>query len=213
MDAAAGLRERKKQRTREAIAEAAITMFLEHGFDQVSCAAVAARAEVSKPTLFKHFPTKEDLVMHVLADHEDELARTVRQRPAGESPLASLRRHFLAGLAARDAITGLNDAPQVRALYRMMEASPTLSVRLLRFAARRADALAEALAEEADADLADLTTRVVAHQVTITLRVLADENVRRIAGGESSDEFYPEAVAAAERAFEMLRTGIGDTFA
>ncbi|MCW0212963.1 MAG: TetR/AcrR family transcriptional regulator [Pseudonocardia sp.] len=209
MDAATGLRERKKQRTREAIAEAAITMFLEHGFDQVSCAAVAARAEVSKPTLFKHFPTKEDLVMHVLADHEDELARTVRERPAGESPLAALRRHLLDGLAARDAITGLNDAPQVLALYRMMEASPTLSVRLLAFAARRADALAGALAEGAGPG--ELTSRVAAHQVTATLRVLADENVRRIAGGESSDEFHHDAVAAAERAFEMLRTGLGDT--
>jgi AcrR family transcriptional regulator len=213
VDAVGGLRERKKQRTREAIADAAITMFLEHGFDQVSCAAVAARAEVSKPTLFKHFPTKEDLVVHRIADHEDELARTVRERQAGESPLAALRRQYLAGLAARDAITGLNDAPQVRALYRMMEASPTLSVRLLRFAARRAEALAEALAEKAGVAPDDIATRVVAHQITTTLRVLADENVRRIAGGESSDDLHPQAVAAAERAFAMLRDGIGGAYA
>lgn len=213
MGAPAGLRERKKQRTREAIADAAIAMFLEHGFDQVSCADVAAMAEVSKPTLFKHFPTKEDLVLHRIADHEDEAAMVVRERPAGESPLAALRRHFLAGLAARDPITGLNDAPQVLALYRMMEASPTLSVRLLRFAARRAEALAEALAAEAGGSSEDITTRVVAHQVTTTLRVLADENLRRVAGGSASDEVYPEAVVAAERAFDMLRCGIGDAYA
>lgn len=213
MDPTGGLRERKKQRTRQAIADTAVTMFLEHGFDQVTCAAVAAAADVSKPTLFKHFPTKEDLVMHAIADHEDELARIVRERPAGESPLAALRRHVLDGLATRDAITGLNDAPQVRALYRMMEAAPTLSVRLLRFAARRAEALAEALADEAGAAPDDITTRLVAHQVTITLRVLADENVRRIAEGATSDELHPEAVAATERAFDMLRDGIGGTFA
>lgn len=213
VDAATGLRERKKQRTRQAIADAAIAMFLEHGFDQVSVVAVAAAAEVSKPTLFKHFPTKEDLVMHVLADHEDELARAVRERPAGESPLAALRRHHLDGLAARDAITGLSDAPEVRALYRMMEAAPTLSVRLLRFAARRAEALAEAFGEEVGSRPGDITSRLVAHQVTITLRVLADDNVRRIAEGAGSDDLYPDAVAATERAFDMLRDGIGDTIA
>ena len=213
VDAATGLRERKKQRTRETIADTAIAMFLEHGFDQVSCAAVAARAEVSKPTLFKHFPTKEDLVVHRIADHEDELARAVRERPAGESPLAALLRHHLDGLAARDAITGLCDAPQVRALYRMMEDAPTLSVRLLRFAARRAEALAEALAEVAGGRPDDIATRLVAHQVTITLRVLADDNVRRIAEGATSDDLHPDAVAAAERAFDMLRNGVGATFA
>jgi len=208
VDAATGLRERKKQRTRQAIADAAIALFLEHGFDQVSVVAVAAAAEVSKPTLFKHFPAKEDLVMHVLADHEDELARAVRERPAGEPPLAALRRHHLDGLAARDAITGLNDAPEVRALYRMMEAAPTLSVRLLRFAARRAEALAEVLG-----DPDDITARLVAHQVTTTLRVLADDNVRRIAEGATSDDLFPGAVAATERAFDMLRDGIGDAIA
>jgi AcrR family transcriptional regulator len=213
VDTPAGLRERKKQRTREAIADAAIAMFLEHGFDQVSCADVAAKAEVSKPTLFKYFPTKEDLVMHRIADHEDEAAVVVRERSAGESPLAALRRHFLAGLAARDPITGLNDAPPVLALYRMMEASPTLSVRLLRFAARRAEALAAALAAEIGASPQDITTRVVAHQVTTTLRVLADENLRRVAEGQAPDEVYPEAVAAAERAFDMLRRGIGEAYA
>lgn len=212
MDTAGGLRERKKQRTRETIADTAIAMFLEHGFDQVSCAAVAAAAEVSKPTLFKHFPTKEDLVVHRIADHEDELARAVRGRAAGESPLAALCRHYVEGLDARDAITGLNDAPPVRALYRMMEAAPTLSVRLLRFAAGRAEALAAALAEETGGSPDDLTVRVVAHQVTTTLRVLSEENIRRIAEGAVADELHPLAVAAAERAFDMLRSGIGDTF-
>jgi hypothetical protein len=137
----------------------------------------------------------------------------VRQRQAGESPLAALRTHFLAGLAARDPITGLNDAPQVLALYRMMEASPTLSVRLLRFAARRAEALAGALAAETGGRAEEITTRVVAHQITTTLRVLADENLRQVAEGRAPDEVYPEAVAAAERAFEMLRCGIGEAYA
>lgn len=66
------LRERKKLRTREAISTAAIELFVEHGFDQVSITQVAEAAEVSRRTLFAYFPTKEDLVIHRFADHEDE---------------------------------------------------------------------------------------------------------------------------------------------
>lgn len=80
------LRERKKQLTYEAVSEAAIAMFLERGFDKVSVAEVAAAADISKPTLFRYFPAKEDLVLHRFADHEDEAARVVAARADDESP-------------------------------------------------------------------------------------------------------------------------------
>lgn len=80
------LRERKKQLTYEAVSEAAISMFLERGFDKVSVAEVAAAADISKPTLFRYFPTKEDLVLHRFSDHEDEAARVVEGRPDGTTP-------------------------------------------------------------------------------------------------------------------------------
>jgi Bacterial regulatory proteins, tetR family. len=53
-----GLRERKKRLTYQAVSDAAIAMFLERGFDRVSVAEVAAAAAISKPTLFRYFPTK-----------------------------------------------------------------------------------------------------------------------------------------------------------
>ncbi len=56
-----GLRARRRSRTRDAIADAAISLFLARGFDQVSVSDIAAAAEVSKPTLFRYFATKEDL--------------------------------------------------------------------------------------------------------------------------------------------------------
>ncbi|MGH3587125.1 MAG: TetR/AcrR family transcriptional regulator [Pseudonocardia sp.] len=203
----AGLRERKKLRTRETIADVAIAMFLAEGFDRVSCAKVAAQAEVSKPTLFKYFPAKEDLVLYRLADHQDEAADVVRSRRSGESPLDALRRHFLAGLAARDPITGLNDAPEVIGLYRMIEDTTSLSVRMLGFTARRAEALAEALTQARPS--IEVPTRLVAHQITVTLRVLAEGNLDKLAGGRTADEVYPEAVSAADRAFGLLRNGLG----
>src|ERR1041384_7757078 len=77
-----GLRERKRQRTHAAISEAAIGLFLRHGYDQVSVAQVAEAAEVSRRTLFAYFPAKEDLVVHRFADHETESARVTLARPA-----------------------------------------------------------------------------------------------------------------------------------
>lgn len=57
-----GLRERKKQRTRELIAETARRLFSARGFDRVTVAEIARAAEVSEQTVFNYFPTKEDLV-------------------------------------------------------------------------------------------------------------------------------------------------------
>ena len=85
-----GLRERKKARTHHAISEAAIALFLQRGYDAVSVSEIAAAAEVSKRTLFSYFPSKDELVLHRFADHQDEAARVVRGRPPGVSPLDAL---------------------------------------------------------------------------------------------------------------------------
>src|SRR3954447_1647377 len=124
-----GLRARKRRRTRDAVSSAAISLFLEHGFDQVSVADIAAAAEVSKPTLFRYFRSKEDLALHRIADHEGEAARGVRQRRAELSPLEALHAHVLDGLARRDPVTGLNDHPEVLAFHNLIFSTPSLAGR------------------------------------------------------------------------------------
>src|SRR4051794_1108117 len=104
-----GLRERQRLRIRHAIQDAATRLFLTSGFHAVSVDQIAAAAEVSKRTLFKYFPSKEDLVIGSFAAHADEAARIVLSRPAGTSPLAALHEQFLDGLARHDPITGLDD--------------------------------------------------------------------------------------------------------
>ena len=59
---------------------------------------IAAAAEISKPTLFKYFASKEELALHRIADHREEAATVVRQRDAGQGALTALHRHFRAGL-------------------------------------------------------------------------------------------------------------------
>ncbi|GAB7040118.1 MULTISPECIES: TetR/AcrR family transcriptional regulator [Catenuloplanes] len=204
-----GLRERKKQRTRDAISTAAIALFLERGYDRVSVAEVAAAAEVSKPTLFKYFASKEDLALHRAADHAGEPARVVRARPAGVAPLAALRAHFRAGLDARDPVTGLNDHPQVLAYHRLVFETPALAARVAAHAAGDEESLAAALA---GADTPGSAEFVAAGQIVAARRILARENWRHLATGESADARHPGAVEAAEDAFAMLANGLSGRY-
>ena len=196
----AGLRARKKARTRDAIADAAISLFLAHGFDQVSVADIAAAAEVSKPTLFRYFAAKEDLVLHRIADHNGEAARVVRDRQPGISPLTALHRHFRAGLDRRDPVTGLNDHPEVLTFHRLVFTTPSLAGRLIRYTLDDEEALAAALG-------GDITARLQAAQVIAVQRVLARTTWQKLVAGRTADDVYPEAVADADRAFALLQTG------
>ncbi|MFI7229251.1 TetR family transcriptional regulator [Nonomuraea angiospora] len=195
-----GLREIQRQRVHEAISAAAISLFLARGFDEVPVTEIAAAAGVSKPTLFKYFPTKEDLVLHRIADHQGEAARVVRGREPGERPLEALRRHLLDGLARRDPVTGLNDHPEVVAYHRMVFSTPSLAARLFQHMAQDEQALAEALGEITD----ELTAGLVAGQVLAVQRVLARRNWAMLAEGRPMAEVEEEAIRAAERAFSLL---------
>ncbi|MFI6686288.1 TetR/AcrR family transcriptional regulator [Streptomyces sp. NPDC050485] len=206
MASEAGLRERKKQRTYQAVSEAAIALFLERGFDKVSVAEVAAAAGISKPTLFRYFPTKEDLVLHRFADHADEAARVVAAgRAEGVAPLAALHAHFRQGLDRRDPVTGLCDNPHVHAYYRLLYGTPSLVARLYAYQERSEEALAAELGE-------GLAARLAAGQIIAVRRILAEDNWRRIAAGESVEALYTEAAQAADRAFEQLGAGLGAEF-
>ncbi|MFJ8888042.1 TetR/AcrR family transcriptional regulator [Streptomyces sp. NPDC102402] len=202
-DGRTGLRERKKQLTYQAVSEAAISMFLERGFDKVSVAEVAAAADISKPTLFRYFPAKEDLVLHRFADHEDEAARVVSGRPDGVSPLEALRLHFLDGLDRRDPVTGLCDNPHVLAFHRLLYGTPSLVARLYAYQGRSEAALARALDPGTP-----VAARLAAGQIVAVLRILAEENWRRIDAGESADRVHGDAVAAAGLAFAQLKSGL-----
>ncbi|MEV7190684.1 TetR/AcrR family transcriptional regulator [Streptomyces sp. NPDC093510] len=203
--AAPGLRERKKQRRYEAISETAIALFLERGFEKVSVAEVAAAAEVSKPTLFRYFPSKEDLVLHRFADHEDEAARVVTARGAATA-IDALHHHFLDGLEHHDPVTGLCDAPAVLAFHRLLYGTPSLVARLHGYQDRSEQALAAALLAAHGGN--PLETRLAAAQIIAVQRVLAEENWRRIASGEPASEIHPSAITSANNAYTQLRTGL-----
>ena len=123
-----GLRERKKQRTRELIAETARRMFVERGFEHVTVAEIARAAEVSEKTVFNYFPTKEDLVYWRLESFEEELLAAVLERAVGESILSAFGRFVLKrrGMLAQEDPEAVE---QLAALTRMITESPALLAR------------------------------------------------------------------------------------
>lgn len=101
------LRERKKARTRAAIQHEALRLFREHGYDATTVEQVAQAAEVAHTTVFRYFPTKEDLV---ISDVYDPLFfEALRTQPADLGPVQALRgalRTTLSGLSPEDFASG-----------------------------------------------------------------------------------------------------------
>jgi AcrR family transcriptional regulator len=87
-----GLRERKKQRTREQIIEAAMGLFAERGYHATTIADIAAAADVAPRTFFSYFPSKEAVVFHHVDRDLDNLATALRDRLPGETAFDALRR-------------------------------------------------------------------------------------------------------------------------
>lgn len=86
------LAERRRRTTRDEIAHAAIDLFTERGFDNVSMAAVADAAGISRRTLYRYFATKDDLVFEHPRRWLDYFRTTIETRPDDESPRDCLRR-------------------------------------------------------------------------------------------------------------------------
>jgi AcrR family transcriptional regulator len=207
MNTELGLRERKKRETRQAIADAAMRLFLERGFEQVSVAEVAGAADVSEQTVFNYFPTKEDLVYERMGTFEDELLRAVRERPEGETPLRAFVRFIL---DRSDTAMAGGGGRRVAELTRLVTESPSLTARELQIVAKYTDALATLLAEETGAGADDIEPRLSAEAMMAFHRSLVDFTRRRARSRKSSADLAAEIRAAGERALELLERGLPD---
>src|SRR5216683_27081 len=208
MDVELGLRERKKLRTRQLIAETAQRMFVERGFDAVPVAAVARAAEVSEATVFNYFPTKEDLVYQGMEAFETELLAAVRDRPAGEPFVAAFARFVLQPrgfLAAEDE----NAARYLTAVSRMIAASPALLSRERQILARYTATLAALIAEDTAAGPDDLRPWVLAHTLIGAHQSLIEFARRHLLDGATVHaRLAQEVTTQGRRAFDLLEQGL-----
>ncbi|MEU3318923.1 helix-turn-helix domain-containing protein [Streptomyces sp. NPDC006785] len=153
-----GRRERKKAATRQKIADTALRLFLERGYDDVGIRDVAAEADVAVTTLFSHFAAKEALVFERDQGFERGIVRAVTDRAQGEPLIPSLRREI-------HALVRHCTAPEAAPVRRLIESSPALREYEESMRMRHADTLAAAIAVDLGVPETSTACRTVARFV------------------------------------------------
>jgi AcrR family transcriptional regulator len=202
---ALGLRERKKEQTRQLIAETARRLFVERGFAQVTVGQIARAADVAEQTVYNYFPTKEDLVYWRLESFEEELLAAIRERAPGESVLAAFWQWMLRPHGLLD---GQPVAEGLAAIGRVISESPALRVREQQVFERYTDSLAGLLASETGAEPDAIEPWVAANALMGLHRGLVSYARRRILDGARNPGLARDLRARAEEARAMLATGL-----
>lgn len=191
-----GLRERKKQRTREAIATVALTLFAERGYQQTTVAEIAEAAEVSKGTLFAYFPSKEEIVFADTAPLREELHHELRHRSNGLSAVETLRAFVADHLIA--------PGPRELLRERLIAENEQLRVHYRARMAEVEDALAEAIATDLDEPADGLRPRIAAAAAMSALTI-AKAQARSVHGATAS---RAQATAVIDEALAFVEGGL-----
>jgi AcrR family transcriptional regulator len=186
----AGLRERKRQQTRERLTRAAMALFLERGFEATTLDDIAAAADISRRSFFHYFASKEDVVFAWQEESTAALIAAVAARPADESMLT----------AAENAITAMVrqlEPSEAIAMARLKRDNPALQARDQVKYEKLERALAEALGRRAGHKTEKLQARLVAMIATGAMRI----------GGElwAAEGAREKPEALAKRTFAAIR--------
>jgi AcrR family transcriptional regulator len=187
----AGLRERKKAKTRATIREQAMRLFEEQGYAATTVDQIAEAAEVSQSTFFRYFPTKEDVIL--TDDFDPLIVAAIRAQPAGSPPVKAL----LDGM--RSVFVDLDEPEWAieRRRQRIIGSVPELQARVMHATIEAVDMLAAVLAERAGKPADDLTSRVLSGAVVGVVLAVA-----RPGAGQS---FEPSDFVRLEEALELLQ--------
>ena len=163
-DADPGRRERKKQRTRDALFEAAMDLFTAKGYDQTAVHEITDAVDVSERTFFRYFASKEDLVLSFVKDGAATFAEALAARPAGEEPLTAAR-HALQ-ISIRELPGGGVSLQTYLTAMRLIDSTPALLAVYLRSVHDHDDEIIEVLARREGVDpVADRRPRVLAAMI------------------------------------------------
>ncbi|WP_049561116.1 TetR family transcriptional regulator [Nonomuraea sp. SBT364] len=120
-----GLRERKKEKTRLALLDAAFDLFLEQGYDSTTVDQIAGAVDVSPRTFFRYFTSKDHLVLWYHDQGEETMLETLADRPPGEPPFVSMTHAVRAVLRDMEQSTS-EDTERFLKLRRVLDANPQL---------------------------------------------------------------------------------------
>lgn len=192
-----GLRERKKQQTRDTIARAALRLFAERGYDETTLAEIAEAADVAPRTIFAHFESKEDILLCEEAGFLDELQRRLDERPAGTTTVDAIR-DFLSGIEQPD------EAAKLR--KQIITASPALQMKMRGRHAELEPMLAQSIAKDLEAEPGDIRPLLIAASMTAAFTSVRD----RIFEAESDGDplSHEQGIAILDQVLEFLRGGL-----
>ena len=197
--ASAGLRERKKARTRRLIADSAARLFAEHGYENVAVSDVARDAEVAEQTVYNYFPTKERLVTDRDEQIQEQLTELIRSRPPGVTPAAAIREFVL------KSVTGIRSIPadQWRGELGYLAAiSPTVHRLALEMIDSQAAALAAAIGETSK--VRPEIARLQGIALASVFQIIISEAGRRARAGQSQAKIAKDLHLIAENALDEL---------
>ncbi len=191
-----GLRERKKQQTRERIASMALDLFAQHGYDHTTLAEIADAADVAPRTIFAYFQSKEDILFADEPLFYAGLERTLRERPPGVTTIDALR-EFVSSLDESD--------DHLRRRKQIIGASESLRlVERARWAAME-ELVAESIARDlGDIGAHDLRPRLIAASVTAAFSAVRD----RLDDHPSERSPHERGLQILDQVIEFLRGGL-----
>jgi AcrR family transcriptional regulator len=200
-----GLRERKKQRTRMAIHEAAMTLFAERGYDHVTMAEIARAADVAPATVFTHYASKEDLVYELRHVANERLRTALRTRASEIGVLAAVK-EWQQGMYEYY-VQSAKQVERSRTFSRLVRENPTLWTRSMGFMFERQKLLTELLAEQ-HPQLDPFVLEVAAAQIAGAVQAAQARYQGDLAAGMGKEELLARAAARSEQTYEQLARGL-----
>ncbi|MEU9254246.1 TetR family transcriptional regulator [Streptomyces sp. NPDC048270] len=170
---AAGLRERKKRRTRDALLRTALLLFVSQGYERTTVDEITDTVHVSQRTFFRYFVNKEEVAFGVQDLVESHFLTALQARPDAEGPLEAMRGAVLAAWDTLDQALGeVVPVDLYMRGYRLIERTPALLAVHLRRSTGLEERISRLLAarEGLDAD-ADPRPRVAAAAFCGVMRV------------------------------------------
>jgi AcrR family transcriptional regulator len=192
-----GLRERKKQQTRETITRAALRLFAEQGYDETTLAEIAEAADVAPRTIFAYFESKEDILLCEEGSFLNDLKRRLENRPPGTTTVDAIR-EFLAQMQEAD------EAGKLR--KQVISASPALQMKMRGRHAELEPMLAESIAKDLGAEPGDIRPLLIAASMTAAFTSVRDRVLAAESGGEPVS--HERAMAILDEVLEFLRGGL-----
>ena len=190
-----GLRERKKQHTRETIARAAHELFAERGYHATTLPDIARAADVSTRTIFAYFPSKEDILFSDFPVMKEALARALAERPEGEEALETVREFILSSQE-------MEKSELDEEINRCVMSDETLRSHLRARIGQLEDLIAAAIAKDLGAPADDLRPHLVAASLTAAFILLAER------GDSKAKPSREEVEAAIDPVLSFLRGGL-----